>query len=170
MRVLWFTVSPSLYSINGNNQGLGWIASLERIVRIDKDIVLGVAFEHEDNIFKVEQDGVTYYPMNVFRDRHDIECRRYHADIEERQFMPYCQRVIDDFKPDVIQVFGSEWCFGLIQEYTNIPVVIHMQGSMPPYQNAMFPPGYSWKEEHDDIPWWNLRWRHLHYLCRKINF
>lgn len=169
MRVLWFTVSPSLYSINGNNQGLGWIASLERIVRTDKDIVLGVAFEHEDNIFKVEQDGVTYYPMNVFRDRHDIECRRYHADIEERLFMPYCQRVIDDFKPDVIQVFGSEWCFGLIQEYTNIPVVIHMQGSMPPYQNAMFPPGYSWKEEHDDIPWWNLRWRHRHSLWRKRN-
>lgn len=169
MRVLWFTVSPSLYSINGNNQGLGWIASLERIVRTDKDIVLGVAFEHEDNIFKSEQDGVIYYPMNVFRNRRDIECRRYHADIEERLFMPCCQRVIDDFKPDVIQVFGSEWCFGLIQEYTNIPVVIHMQGSMPPYQNAMFPPGYSWKEEHDDIPWWNLRWRHRHSLWRKRN-
>lgn len=169
MRVLWFTVSPSLYSINGNNQGLGWIASLERIVRTDKDIVLGVAFEHEDNIFKSEQDGVIYYPMNVFRNRRDIECRRYHADIEERLFMPCCQRVIDDFKPDVIQVFGSEWCFGLIQEYTNIPVVIHMQGSMPPYQNAIFPPGYSWKEEHVAIPWWNLRWRHRHSLWCKRN-
>lgn len=169
MRVLWFSVSPSLYSDNGNNQGLGWIASLERIVRMDKDITLGIAFEYGDEVFKVEQESVTYYPMNVFHDRKDIENRHYHVDIEERLFMPYCLRVIDDFKPDVIQVFGSEWCFGLIQEYTDIPVVIHIQGSMPPYQNAMFPPGYSWWEEHAQIPWWNFRWRNRHTLWRKRN-
>lgn len=167
MRILWFSVSPSLYSVNGNNYGLGWIGSLERIVRADKEIELAIAFEHKDEVFKVEQNGVTYYPMNVFRDRHDIERRHYHTDIEEFLFMPHCQRVIDDFKPDVIQVFGSEWCFGLIQEYVDIPVVIHIQGSMPPYQNALFPPGYSWREEHADIPWWNFRWKYRQTLWHK---
>lgn len=167
MRILWFSVSPSLYSANGNNQGLGWISSLERIVRDDKEIELAIAFEYKDDVFKTEQNGVTYYPMNVFKNKDDIKRRKYHIDIEERLFMPYCKRVVDDFKPDVIHVFGSEWCFGLIQEHTTIPVIIHIQGSMPPYQNAMFPPGYSWWEEHDDIPWWNFRWKYRHTLWRK---
>lgn len=169
MRVLWFSVSPSLYSSNGSNHGLGWIASLERIAREDKDIELGVAFEHTDDIFKIVQNGVVYYPMNVFKDKTDIKRRHYHVDVEEKLFMPRCLQVIEDFNPDIIHVFGSEWCFGLVQEYTNIPVVIHMQGSMPPYENAMFPPGYSWYEDHAEIPWWHIPWKIKHKLWRKRN-
>ena len=51
--------------------------------------------------------------------------------------------IIEEYKPDLIQVFGTEWPFGLISKYTNIPTVVHIQGSMVPYNNAMFPPGYS---------------------------
>lgn len=167
MKVLWFSVSPSLYSSNGTNQGLGWIASLERIVRKCDDIELGIAFEHKDNIFSVKKEGVTYYPMNVFKYKKDIKRREYHVDIEEKLLIPRCLKVIDDFKPDVIHVFGSEWCFGLVQEHTSIPVVIHMQGCMPPYENAMFPPGYSWQEEHDAIPFWNILWKWKHSLWKK---
>lgn len=167
MRVLWFAVSPSLYSSNSNNQGLGWIASLERIVREDKDIELGVAFEHTDDIFKKEQEGVVYYPMSVFKNKADIMRRQYHVDIEEKLFMPRCLQVIEDFNPDVIHVFGSEWCFGLIQEYTDIPVVIHIQGLIGPCENAMFPPGYSWYEDHAQIPWWHIPWRIKHKKWRK---
>ena len=167
MRVLWFSVSPSLYSSNMNNQGLGWIASLERIVRSDRSIELGIAFEHEDELFKTEKKGVVYYPINGFKRQKDCKKRKYYADIEEQVLIPLCQRVIDDFRPDVIHVFGSEWCFGLVQEITTIPVVIHMQGSYPPYQNAIFPPGYSWNDEHNRIPWWNFRWKWRHEMWRK---
>lgn len=167
MKVLWFSVSPSLYSSNGTNQGLGWIASLERIVRKCDDIELGIAFEHKDDIFSVKKEGVTYYPMNVFKYKKDIKRREYHVDIEEKLLIPRCLKVIDDFKPDVIHVFGSEWCFGLVQEHVSIPVVIHMQGCIPPYENAMFPPGYSWKEEHKAIPFWNIPWRIKHARWRE---
>ena len=53
-----------------------------------------------------------------------------------------CKRVIDDFQPDVIQVFGTESSFGLISRETDVPVVIHLQGLMGPYLNAWVPPGY----------------------------
>jgi len=167
MRVLWFSVSPSLYQLDVNNKGLGWIASLEKIIRTNNDIQLGVAFEHNNNIFKDKRENVVYYPMNVFKNKYNILRRKYHIDIEEKLFIPRCLEIINDFQPDIIQVFGSEWCFGLIQEYTNIPVVIHLQGSIPPYQNAMFPPGYSWKEEHDLIPIWNIPWKIKHYLWKR---
>ncbi len=46
---------------------------------------------------------------------------------------PKCLKVIEDFKPDVIQVFGSEWPFGALAEEINIPIIIHMQGFMNVY-------------------------------------
>ena len=67
MKVLWFAVNPSLYDAhrNGEHNGGGWIASLEKIIRTSDNIRLGVAFEHPDPIFKKEIDGVCYYPIRV---------------------------------------------------------------------------------------------------------
>lgn len=71
---------------------------------------------------------------------------------KDKAILAYCLNIIEDFQPDIIHVFGSEWCFGLVEKYTNIPVVIHMQGSLPPYANAAFPPGYNfftqWRNSH----------------------
>ncbi|WP_294604739.1 glycosyltransferase [uncultured Bacteroides sp.] len=55
----------------------------------------------------------------------------------------YYLKIIEDFKPDLIQIFGSENDFGIICQHTLIPVVIHMQGCIPPYHNALFPVGMS---------------------------
>lgn len=146
MKVLWFSVTPSLFSSNkqGHNGG-GWIASLERIVTSRSDIQLGVAFissEYNSRI-NIIRNNTVYYPIclrrNVwqkFRDRFS------YSDIDST-IISKCLDVIADFNPDIIQIFGSEWCFGLLKDHTNIPIVIHMQGCWPPYQNAGLPPGVS---------------------------
>lgn len=108
---------------NGHNGG-GWIASLERIVRQIDEIELGVAFDFADNGFSYKRDGVVYYP---------ISCGSLEAYL----------RIIDDFKPDIIQIFGSENAFGVLCGKTDVPVVIHIQGCLPPYHNALFPVGMS---------------------------
>ena len=47
MKVLWFSVTPSLFSGETNkHNGGGWIASLERIVSSRSDINLGIAFTY----------------------------------------------------------------------------------------------------------------------------
>lgn len=123
MRVLWFSVTPSMFNprSNGHNGG-GWIASLERIVRQVDEIELGVAFNFADNGFSYKRDGVVYYPIS-------------NASLEAYL------RIIDDFKPDLIQIFGSENAFGELCGKTDVPVVIHIQGCLPPYHNALFPVG-----------------------------
>lgn len=126
MRVLWFSINPSLYVEKTSG---GWIASLERIIRqYGKNIELGIAFEHSDKCFKVVREGVTYYPMNKIDTR--IKKLRLMLNYEnEWNFLrPLVQNVIDDFKPDIIHCFGSEWPFGLIALDIKIPIVIHMQG------------------------------------------
>lgn len=126
MRVLWFSVNPSLYDKKSHG---GWIASLETLVKsFCPDIELGIAFEYNSNCFKVKKSKVTYYPMSrsmSFVDKLDI---MFNYDAIWSQLKPCCIRVIEDFKPDIIQCFGSEWPFALIAEYTDIPVVVHMQG------------------------------------------
>ncbi|WP_202966429.1 hypothetical protein, partial [Treponema endosymbiont of Eucomonympha sp.] len=83
-----------------------------------------------------------YYPINA-RQKINWLKRRIIFDIEEQKIIPICLKIIDDFKPDIIQVFGSENCFGLLAQYTDIPVVIHIQGVLYAYAYAYFPPGYN---------------------------
>jgi glycosyltransferase involved in cell wall biosynthesis len=144
MRVLWFAVTPSLYAQNNiKHNGGGWISSLEKIVKQIPEIELAIAFEHSDISFKVVRNGVTYYPISVWNKLSKRIKRKFFFDSEEKEIVPSCIKIINDFKPDIIHVFGSEWSFGLIASLTNIPLVIHMQGSIPPYLNAYFPPNYS---------------------------
>ena len=144
MRVLWFTVTSSLYEskVTGHKGG-GWISSLETIVRSVKDIELGIAFEHTDLLLKKEIDGVTYYPINAWTSLRSRLEKKVQVESEEKYIIPKCMDVIADFKPDVIHIFGSEWSFGLIAQHTQVPVVIHMQGSLPSSYNARFPVGVS---------------------------
>ncbi|MGM9795278.1 MAG: glycosyltransferase family 4 protein [Candidatus Aphodosoma sp.] len=125
MRVLWFSPTPSLYSSYSNSHnGGGWISSLEQIVRSVNDISLGVAFKLNGQKPKNTIDDVTYYCI----------------DSKSNGVQNYIE-IIDDFKPDIIQIFGSENEFGDICSHIDIPVVIHMQGCLPPYHNALFPVG-----------------------------
>ena len=154
MRVLWFAVTPSLYaSSDSAYNGGGWIAALENIVRKHAGIQLGVAFEysHVPPVFKVEQSGVVYYPMTLKRNFIEKLKDHYTCKDRDRQLLVSCMNVIHDFKPDLIHIWGSEWCFGLLYQYTDIPIVIHMQGCWPPYRNASYPPGYSFT----DMLWQN---------------
>ena len=139
MRILWFSVTPSLFDPKSNNHnGGGWIASLEQIVRNEPTIDLGIAFHFPNSDFKYEREGVSYYPIPAYqRSRLQRLCGKDNRE----NMIAHCLRIIKDFQPDVIQIFGSENDFGLLCQHTSIPIVIHMQGCLPPYYNALFPVG-----------------------------
>lgn len=138
MRILWFSVTPSLFNPKSNSHnGGGWIASLEQIVRCDPEVNLGVAFKFQDNQFRYENKGVSYYPIPS---PDESRFKRIILNNASNK-ISYYLKIIDDFRPDLIQIFGSENDFGLICHHTSIPVVIHIQGCLPPYRNALFPIG-----------------------------
>jgi glycosyltransferase involved in cell wall biosynthesis len=64
-------------------------------------------------------------------------------DVYVEKILPQALEIINSYKPDVIQIFGTEWPFGQIAKYTSIPIVVHIQGAIVPYNNALYPPGYS---------------------------
>lgn len=134
MRVLWLATAPSLYD---EQKVMGWIASLERIVRkYCTDIDLGIAFEFTDDKFKVQRDNVVYYPISLNKTFKDICKMKCNGNDDWYLKGPRIHQVIDDFCPDIIHCFGSEWNWGLITRETDIPVVIHMQGFINIYHHA----------------------------------
>lgn len=144
LKVLWFTNTPSLYKKNniGYNGG-GWIESLEQIVANENNIELAVSFFHSDECFKTKQNKTTYYPIALYNSKirkikHNLFYNKY--DYDETN---YYLNVVEDFQPDIIHIFGTERSFGLITKFTNIPVVIHLQGILNPNLNAYFAPGSS---------------------------
>ena len=126
MRILWFSVTPSLYD---EKKYGGWISSLERIVnQYGDEIDLGIAFEYGDGKFKIRKDDVVYYPMNISNTIKDRLIEKVDFNYKWERTKVKMLEVIEDFKPDIIQCFGSENLYGLIKDYTDIPIVIHMQG------------------------------------------
>lgn len=145
MRVLWFSINPSLYnSQRDDHNGGGWIESLERIVHSVSGIELGIVFlSQEDSPSRVEMNGTIYYPLFFKRNFFEKIIDKYTYKKIDPLIINRSLECIEDFKPDIIHIFGSEFSFGLLSLYTKIPIVIHMQGCWPPYENAQFPPGVS---------------------------
>lgn len=148
MRVLWLAVVPSLYD---EGKIGGWIGSLENIFRVYKKeleqelnsgsdagkygetIDLGIVFEHKDNK-KAVKNGVTYYPVNGGFTFQDKVKRFFDVSLTWKKLRPRFMEAVEDFKPDIIQCFGSEWPYGLIvEDVKDIPVVIHIQGFLNIY-------------------------------------
>ena len=129
MRVLWFSCTPSCYDVKING---GWVEALERIVRqYLPDIELGVVFEHNDCKFKEIKNGVTYYPLNVKWSLKERFFNKF-TPTAKKSFLklkPLYLRAVEDFKPDIIQCFGTElWHYSLLQKEISIPFVIHIMG------------------------------------------
>lgn len=129
MRVLWFSVSPICFDGDNGIVAFGWISSLMRVIKKCNDIKLGIAYVNEGLSKHTEtKDMVTIYPINIHRSRvqlwHDVTTYKERDEL----ILKGALKVIDNFKPDIIQVFGTEWCFGLLKEYTEVPIVIHIQG------------------------------------------
>lgn len=126
MRVLWFSVTPSMFD---EKKYGGWIASLEQVIKkYSTDIELAIAFEYNLHEFKVVKNGTTYYPICVSNTIGDRLTEKIYADYKWSRIKPKMMEIIQDFEPDIIQCFGTEWSYGLITEDTDIPVAIHMQG------------------------------------------
>ena len=155
MRVLWFTNSPCNYGKGNIYNGGGWMTALQDgitnpIFSVGEKIELGISFVMNGQQERVEQDGVTYYPVplavktkkNKFLDA--IHPNDVHRDeVLWPHYISHFKRVIDDFQPDVIEIFGSELYMGLASFATDKPCVLHIQGLLSLSVNIFLPPGVS---------------------------
>lgn len=145
MKVLWLThtASGASKALKLDDPGRGWIGSLEAHIRNVKDIDLAIAFFNNQPEFKFSLQNVTYYPVpfkyNSISGKiiQRVFSRLYDSNREA------LKKVIDDFKPDVIHLFGTESGIGEAVMLSHIPVVVHLQGLVNPYLYSWLPKGVS---------------------------
>jgi glycosyltransferase involved in cell wall biosynthesis len=133
MRVLWFASNPCSASkmiLPGFSRG-GWLASLEQELSKKDDIELYVAFYFSKKIEPFVYGNTRYYPMHRRIAKTKIGRQFYRmigkenyerAEIENLVFLT------NSINPDIIHVCGTEDNYGLIQNFTSIPVVVSIQG------------------------------------------
>lgn len=147
MKVLWFVQSnfdPSREK--GGYNGAGWISSLRNEIVKEEGIDLALAFFSNESK-QGTANGVRFYsmPTPILSSLKKIRFRlkKQYSKEEEALWPNYraeMLKVLDDFKPDVIQIFGSENKYGLVASVTKIPIILHIQGIVRPCLNAYLPP------------------------------
>lgn len=143
MKVLWFTNTPcSASEVLGKSifSG-GWLSSLEKELWKVEDLSLSISFYHDTDIKPFKHGKTTYYP--VYRKSTSTKFRRFYRRLNpsrnsDAREIKQLIKIIELVKPDIIHVHGTEENFGLVQEYTHIPVVISIQGLLNPIVENYF--------------------------------
>ena len=157
MRILWFSTNSANYistqTCSGGYNGGGWMSSLQNELENIDSVNLAICFCKDGEPSMVEQNGTIYYPVaNHIKSKKDkiLDLIHYNDvrrdEIRWKHYIESYKNVIKDFKPDVIEVFGSELYIGLATiaaKEMNIPCVLHIQGLLSLYIYTFLTPGVS---------------------------
>ncbi len=149
IKVLWLSSTPGLYNASSNVSGYyggGWISSLQKIVQDDSRISLALAFPADQETAKIVTEHAVYYRLYKNKLKGFKKLSYYYGGYKKNTVSSLLSGIlwaIDDFQPDVIQLFGIESELACILGETDVPVVVHLQGLLAPYDNAFFPPGFN---------------------------
>ena len=148
MKVLWFSVTPISLNAGDNTgvEGKGWISSLLQLALAIEGLELVVAYENYSPEKKEieKSEHLKIVPINICRysKREIIKDMMTKKEVDE-YIISESLKIVRMEKPDLIHVFGAEWCFGLLASRTDVPVVIHIQGLWSQIRNCLLLPGQS---------------------------
>ena len=125
MRILWSTnliPNQAAKKLNIQTEVLGgWVEAMTEQLRKNEDVSLAIACKCEEGTdFKETVDSVEYYSLS------------YSAKTNAAELEKKCTRIIENFRPDVIQIEGTEFPHARAMidaaEKAGIPAVASMQG------------------------------------------
>ena len=93
-------------------------------------IELGIASASDVHYEVFEEDRTKFYNIHTPAKNGSLASiyRRWFPIVEPANELKACLTIIEQFKPDVIHVHGSEGYFGTLAKKTSIPMVISIQG------------------------------------------
>jgi len=124
----------------------GWIQSLIGVLQQSPTIELAVIGLTDGNSCVEKENNTTYYKICDRKSSNPLVriYQRFRCKIQDKGVLKDCVSAILDFKPDIVQIFGTEsFACGVIPYIGTIKTVVHLQGLLNPYMNVWFPPGIS---------------------------
>lgn len=163
IRVLWFVNSsfPAVDRHLGKSEYVGtgwWMKTM--LAEIDKhdNLKIGIAWA-SDGITEYQtfaEAGIVYYlvPLHPLPARRKNKINRVRSHLKRLFNLVYrhkydtelkhCAQAVEEFKPDLVHVWGTENFYGLISSQVDVPVLVKFQGLLSVIK--------------DDY-WGALRWR-----------
>jgi len=131
MRVLWFANTPcnadEYFNTELKGSG-GWLKALDQ--ELQKHVDLHIAFYSKKNVENFKYKNTNYYPIyikdSLLKKIYDYLFNR----IVFKEHINIYLKIVEQVKPDIIHIHGTENPFGYIINNTKIPVVISIQGNI----------------------------------------
>jgi len=136
MKVLFLVYSPqeSLEKFSElTKTNFPWVDVMVKELSGSEEISIGLVVPLKQvNFQKTQKGNIVIYgvPDLVVSQRTVDFILKRRTSLQNPEILSYTIKAINDFNPDIIQIFGTENIFGLIQGKTKQPVVIHFQGSV----------------------------------------
>ena len=134
MKVLWFTniELPAVRRRHGlvAEEGGGWLESLRIALGAQGSVRLGMAAAGAIPFEPFEDDGVRYYHLDAPPPLSGVAgvTAHWRHRTADTPLLAQASAVIDDFRPNLIHVHGSERPFGLLAAASAVPVLVSLQG------------------------------------------
>jgi glycosyltransferase involved in cell wall biosynthesis len=142
MRILWFCNTPGQAKayLKDSFYGGGWIDALQLEIEEEGKHELGLVFYSNQEMEPFNYRRTSYFPVKrLFSNKLKRLYYRYTSKVEYDENLDRFVEIIREFKPDVINVFGTENPFGLIvKRVKDVPVVIWIQGNLTVYSFKFF--------------------------------
>lgn len=147
MRILFLSDTPvSIKDTKDGYNGRGWIESELELLQGEPNLFIGVIYNSKIKLSKSIKDNIAFYPIQssyIFDWKLLNAIPRWLNLFDSPNDVHNIQKAIDDFKPDIIYLWGTEW-FGLnIVREAKVPLVVHIQGIGIPYYGCFLPPNHS---------------------------
>jgi glycosyltransferase involved in cell wall biosynthesis len=142
MKVLFFS-----YLVVGDNyKGGGWVDSLLYLLHEHSNYELAVVCPSVlvKTVKTESKDGLCYYYIPLRQNRWKSLLNRMFRKALIELDKEAISFAINDFSPDIIQLFGLETPFGAaLSSIKDKPIVVHIQGIASSYYTKWFPMGFS---------------------------
>ena len=146
MRVLWIAPNGGNYKSNTVKGTGGWIGALQDVlIKQVPDLKLGISFLHPTDGERVEDGNVTYLPVQYSKGRGIKKALSHLFDNnnDEKSIAYQLKMKIDEYKPDIVHIWGLESIRASVIPFINRPFVVHIQGLLSSCIYMYLPYGFS---------------------------
>jgi len=141
MKVLWFSNTPALGNDYLNKDSKikgtgGWMYALNE--EIKEKVDLSIVFHHPYKKEKFKYKDTCFYPVYTGNIIVENLKKRFLDKVYDEHFLVQYMQIIEEVKPDIIHIHGTENSFLCVLGRTKIPVVISIQGNLTVYEHKFF--------------------------------
>jgi len=136
MKVLWFSNSPamSIEYLGKDNKIMGtggWLYSLNKLMQNELQLSVVFHYPYQIDCFKYQQ--TTYFPIYTGNIILENLKKRIWGKVYDQDFLPKYLDVIEEIKPDIIHIHGTENPYLCIIGKTSVPIIVSIQGNLTVY-------------------------------------